>query len=489
MSPYLWVMWKRLPIILLTMAITLAVAFTLSARSPTLYTAKAAILVTPFGINRPDNASRLYLEQVTNTFSAMLSGETVVAEAKRYLGTETLPAFDLNAVPNSELLELTVRDRNAAFAEEAANALADILVANVSSRYNANLRNIEQTISRQLEKREGEIQTLTRERAQAVGDGDNGRRAELDTLILANQNAYNDLLQRRNQALVAAATQANLASVFEVATTAVRPSSPRTPLIPIAGAVVGLFSGLALAFISEKANPRLYYPSQVKTAVGVDVLGNVPRVGRRELRVHTEGHIVDAFRRLHAALARFGLRDVLLITSPQPKDGSSFIAANLADSLAWGRSKTLLVDANFGSPTVHRVFKLANETGLSDVLAGQVLLTQAIQESGSGLHVLTAGSNRLAAADLLGSENMRQLTLELKEHYDYVVIDSASVLAVADAAILSRFADAVLLVVRRDASEEAVTRAAAELSGVRVGVVLNGYPTPAKPAWTRRYMG
>ena len=483
MSSYLWVIRKRLPIILLTVASALLIAYLVVDRSTRQYTATTQLLVTPFGIERPDNASNLYLQQVTNTLSAMLRGPTVTSSAKERLGlldNEALPEFSLTAIPNSALLALSVTAGTAGPAQETANILANTLVATVRSRYNVNVRNIGQTLEQQLERTDRETQVLVQARLQAVENGaGDARLAELERRISANRAAYGNLVEQRNQAQVAAATQANVVSVYQAATVRSVDLRSRLPLVLVAGALAGALGGLALAFLLEGIRPRLYTRSQA------EAFGNVTAVlppGRYAAAQVVEGRrnkrLVEALRRLRAGLVgRLGGTDhaVVLVTGPQAWDAHPFVANNLAVGFARSRAKTLLIDTNMDAPTAQRALGVADGLGLADAIAQKMPAQQVIQESTSGVHVITTGTEAFATPDLVGSRTFQNLIDEVKGNYDYVVISSTPVATSADTAVLTRFADRVLLVLGSNTPEAAATEALKEISGVPVEIVLNGW--------------
>lgn len=483
MSPYLWVVRKRLPIILLTMVSALIIAYLIGRQSVNLYTAATQMLLTPYGIDRPDNASNLYFQQATNTFSVMLHGETVTTKAKKRLGVEALPSFDLQALPNSELIELTVTDKTAASARRTADILANTLIDTVRTRYNANSKNIERDLEQLLTQREEKIRGLVQERIQAVRNNTgNGRVGELDRLINANKNAYIDLIERQNQASVSAATQASLVSLYQPATVSSAASSSRLPLTLLASAIAGLLGGLALAFILEGARPRLYTLAQVEASLGKNILATLPPGKYTGAQIVTDGRahkrILEALRHLRAVLINqldSHEHPVILVTSPKFRDNHSFVANNLAESFSRGRAKTLLVDINANAPTAQRAFNVADDLGLTDIITRKLPMEQVIQESPSGVHVITIGTQKLAAADLVSSRAMRQIIDELKQRYDYVVINSNQLVISSDALALAPFADIVLLVLKRDSSEAFASKATKELSGAPVGIILNGW--------------
>jgi capsular exopolysaccharide synthesis family protein len=165
------------------------------------------------------------------------------------------------------------------------------------------------------------------------------------------------------------------------------------------------------------------------------------------------------------------------MTSTAPSEGKTVIACNLGDVLAQADQRTLVIDGDMRRPRVHEVFQLAQEPGLSNVLAGDVALTAAIRQVTPFLHVLPAGLIPPNPAELLSSDRYLRLLDELGQTYEWIVIDAPPVMAVTDAAIISSSAHGVVFVVGSEMTPRRNAQIALEqLVGVRariVGAVLN----------------
>jgi capsular exopolysaccharide synthesis family protein len=170
---------------------------------------------------------------------------------------------------------------------------------------------------------------------------------------------------------------------------------------------------------------------------------------------------------------------VLQITSPNMGDGKSTLSANLAISIAQSGRKVVLVDADFRRPRLHRLFRVKAVAGLATVIAGGAEPFACVQESGiGGLAVLPAGPRPLNPAELLTSPRLEEVLEQLRERYDYVVVDTPPLLAVTDPCVIAPRVDGVLLNLRigknsRPAAERAREMLAA-LGAKVLGVVVNG---------------
>ncbi|WP_304406701.1 CpsD/CapB family tyrosine-protein kinase [uncultured Clostridium sp.] len=138
----------------------------------------------------------------------------------------------------------------------------------------------------------------------------------------------------------------------------------------------------------------------------------------------------------------------IVVTSSNPGEGKSITAGNLALTLAEGESRVLLVDCDMRKPSVHKNFKVTNTHGLSDVLLQKQKVMDVAHNYKDNLYIITSGKIPPNPAEMLASKAMTLFLDEMKKHFDYIVLDTPPVHAVADPQILSTKADGTLFVVR-----------------------------------------
>ncbi len=189
---------------------------------------------------------------------------------------------------------------------------------------------------------------------------------------------------------------------------------------------------------------------------------------------------VEQYRRLaatlHHAQGSRGLK-IVMIASAMSSEGKSLTAANLAMTLSESyRRRVLLVDADLRRPTLHRLFRLANLTGLSDGLRAAGTSSLPVTQLSEGLAVLTAGQPDADPMGSLTSDRMRQVLQEASESYDWVVLDTPPVALMPDANLLAAMIGGAVLVVRAGVTPyQFVQRAIEAIGRDRIlGVVLNG---------------
>jgi capsular exopolysaccharide synthesis family protein len=150
----------------------------------------------------------------------------------------------------------------------------------------------------------------------------------------------------------------------------------------------------------------------------------------------------------------------LLATSTAPNEGKSTTLANLAVTIAQAEQRVILVDCDLRRPTLHTIFNLPNEGGLTTMMLQEDAGLLAQKTDIGGLLVLTSGPTPPRPADILGSKRMKEIIRKLTEYADIVLFDTPPINAVTDAAVLATSVDGVLLVFRagntkRDRAREA----------------------------------
>jgi capsular exopolysaccharide synthesis family protein len=291
------------------------------------------------------------------------------------------------------------------------------------------------------------------------------------------------------QILRAMQTNTQLAQAATVPTS---PSSPAVTRNTAIGVVLGILLGIGLAFLADRLDRRLRDPSEVAESLGLPMLGLIPHAplgagpSKKSAKVDAE-----PFRMLRANLRYFNVdreMQTLLVSSARPSEGKTTVARRLAGAAASMGTSTLLVEADLRRPTFSREFALEPSIGLAGALVSTEPFERSIQSievesqgngsvAGRQLDVIPAGSAPPNPAELLESNAMQQLLVWAKEHYEFIVIDTPPLSAVADAIPLMTRVDGIVVVSRlglstRDGAEHLRSRLAA-LGAPLLGVVVN----------------
>jgi len=266
------------------------------------------------------------------------------------------------------------------------------------------------------------------------------------------------------------------------------PSSPK-PLLNIGlGLLLGLLVGVALAVARDILDNRIKTPEALSKDADAPLMGVIvedpwterhaiaTRAGNRNIRA-------ENFRQLRANLQFANVDEhprVIAVTSSVPEEGKTTVAINLASTLAEAGFSVCLVDADLRRPTVAKVLGLVSPVGLTSVLIQQIALSDALQHAGSTLYVLASGPTPPNPSEVLASSYVRDVIRSLLDSVDYVIIDTAPLLPVADGSEVAALADGTLLVARHgittDANVQRSVQTLRRVDAKLIGVVLNRMP-------------
>lgn len=361
------------------------------------------------------------------------------------------------------------------------------------------------TLAQQTE--EGIRQSYTKQQEEVNKLNDNTIQLEvLAGEALSNRELYEGLYSKLEAAKIQAGVSAtNLILVDEARPTA-KPQRPNWLLYPVIGLGIGLFLGIAFAFVRESLDDSLVTTEQVEKVGLLPVLSYIPLIRPDDkLRGKQPGEeagadplersllisrptapAAEAYRALRTAILLSAVDDpmrVLLVTSPLGSDGKSTISYNLGIAFAQHGRRVLVIDADMRKPSMHTFFRTRKAPGLSEVLTGSVTLAEALfpHATLANLTFLPAGTTPPNPADLLGSKRFDALLEETKKQFDMVLIDSPPVLMVTDPVVLSTKADGTIVVVRSQRTTRPVLkRVIGVLShsrGRKLGFVVNGMDT------------
>ena len=489
---YFEVLARRKWIIIITFAVAVAFAIGATLLTPPNDEATTTMRVLSVTGGSSDWVSydTKQVERLMSTYAEFATSRPVVRELVQKVELENRPEeewprIQVEIVVGTELLQIMVEALDPIVARDSANALSQILIDQSRALYIGSGKTAQEILGEQMAQVQTELDQAWSEYEALIAQApeDTERIQAASRTIALKEETYGTMLEQYERNRVREAVLANTLSVVEPAVAPRRPSKPRVNLNVALGLVVGLAGGIGLAFLVESLDTTLYATEQIKKTADMPVLGQVPSGGRHEQPLLFNGASPqgEAFRRLRTNLFTLG-RDTqlrtMLVTSAEPREGKSTIAANLGFAMAQAGRNVIIVDAHLRIPTLHKVFEVSNRVGLSTLLEGKVSASEAIQTTKvSRVHALTSGPLPANPAELVSSPQMSDLVEKLAQEYDVVLLDTPSVLAVTDAAALSQTADGVLLVVERaHARQETVRAARQQLFDVKanpIGVIVN----------------
>lgn len=490
MEIYFQIIWKRLFYVLVTAFVAIIIAIFITIQTPPYYVASARLLLQPFGLGTPDYATYLYSEQLTATFSEILRSYPATLDLANRLGLETddLPDYSVALRPNSELLQITVQSIDPKLAKQTADELVNILLKRVDEQYGANLDSIEHSLETLVNELESDITLLIQERAELIEQvpRDNVRIAEIDRLLITREGTYNTMLASFNKTLIDQSAQSSLISVFEPATEPLNPSGPSKVLNVLAGITTGIVGGLAMAFIMEMLQPKLYSERQVTEVMDTIILDTIPTISRRKghdiTQFGTNKLLTESFRRLRITFeSMLGIhysRNSIAFLNYESSKGHTVVFLNLCLALVHNFKRVVIVDIQSYHPTFHEILELKNIVGLTDILQEKVKLEDALQSTiVDNLDFISAGTQTNYAVELYDSQIMKDLIIHLEETYDYVLFNTPNLLEMSDALVIARHVGTNIIVMKPDSDKRSSFQVSDELNKVGVdvlGIVMYG---------------
>ncbi len=326
-----------------------------------------------------------------------------------------------------------------------------------------------------------------------------------------NGKMYSLIANRQKEIDITGPMKTNNVRVLERAIVPGTPVRPKPVQNLLVGLLLGLGTGIGLAFVIEALDNTIKTQQDVEQLLGVPVLGLVPIIGAApageavqegdHLRERDLGVFLDP-KSVAAECCRSIRTNILfmspdrplktmVVTSPSPQEGKTTTAINLGVTMAEAGSRVLIVDTDMRRPRLHRSFAVPNQTGISTVIVGKVKLEEAIKRTDvPNLDVLPCGPVPPNPSELLHTSRFGDVLADCARLYDRIILDSPPTSAVTDPAVLGNLADGVVLVVKAgETTRDAALHARRQLATAKArlfGVVVNAIDF-SNPAYGYEY--
>jgi succinoglycan biosynthesis transport protein ExoP len=325
-----------------------------------------------------------------------------------------------------------------------------------------------------------------------------------------NDKMYGIISTRQKEIDITGPMRTNNVRVLERAVVRTAPIRPKPIQNLMLGLLLGLGTGIALAFAIESLDNTLKTQADVEQFLGVPVLGLVPVIGSQgepqealsdDLRQRDLGVFLDP-KSVAAECCRSIRTNILfmspdrpirtmLITSPSPQEGKTTTAINLGVTMAEAGGRVLLIDTDMRRPRLHRSFGVGNQFGISTVIVGKTTLEEAVKHTDvPNLDVLTCGPVPPNPSELLHTDRFTAVLADCAKLYDRVILDSPPTSAVTDPAVLGNLVDGVVLIIKAgETTRDSAIHARRQLMSAKarvVGVIVNAIDF-SNPAYGYEY--
>lgn len=278
-----------------------------------------------------------------------------------------------------------------------------------------------------------------------------------------NDDTYKFLMQRRAEAQILRASntpdneiidEARLETVIKVA--------PRTAINYFIALIIGLLIPALYLFLKDFFNVSISDRKDVEKLTDFPIIGQIPQISEKDPCVvinSPKSPVAEAFRSIRTNIefiTQGKPKSTILVTGDMQRIGKTFNAINIASVYALYGKKTVLLGFDLRKPKLFKEFGLTNNIGLSSYLSNKENLDSIIQTSVKtpNLDIITSGPIPPNPAELIASEKCKQLFDELKEKYDYIIIDTPPLGLVTDAFLLMKYTDVNLFIVRQDVTNK-----------------------------------
>lgn len=301
------------------------------------------------------------------------------------------------------------------------------------------------------------------------------------------QSIYGFLLQKKEETALSYAANVSDSRVVDRASSTVAPVSPKMPIVFAIAIIVALAIGLVWVTLKELFNRKIMYRQDIERLTNHPIIAEISNDKSKNPivigGVNSRTFVAEQFRKLRVALNYLGVNTTnkkVLVTSGISGEGKSFIATNLALSMALTGKKVVLLEMDLHSPAISDYLKITSDVGISSYLLGTREPEEIIRRSevNDNLWFIPAGPLSANPTELLTSSRLQELLNYLDGIFDYIIIDSAPVGPVTDAYIISPYCDATLYIVRHKHTPKVLVEQIDKNSKVNIlknmAIVFNG---------------
>lgn len=292
------------------------------------------------------------------------------------------------------------------------------------------------------------------------------------------ENLFLYLLQKREETAISLAITAPSAKVIDDAYSSRSPIFPKKQIIYLAAFILGLIIPFLIIYVKNLLDNKIHNRADVeKETKLIPILGEVPKIDTKEsetVGTNDRSILAEAFRILRTNLSYFVKsikgeeKNIIFVTSTVKGEGKTFVAFNLALTLSTSDKKVLLIGSDIRNPQLHRYIDRPEQSkGLSEYLYDEKVTIESVTDSykinKKDISIILSGRIPPNPAELLMRDRFKNLLEEVKEKYDYVVVDTAPTMLVTDTLLISQHADFTVYVTRAEYTDKRLLKFPVEL--------------------------
>jgi len=459
-SPYIrpLVRWWRLVAIVTMLAVIASGVSTMF--QPDVFVSRTTLVIGTTTLDPNPDSGQIYIaQQLAQIYADMARREPIQQATMDALGIDWLPQYQTRAVPNAQLVEISVSDTNPKRAQLIANELARQLIEKSPAIGNTETGLQQEFIRQQLANLRDQIEETEKGIADLqtslIGLNSASQIANIEKEIKDQTEKLNSL--RESYASFLSNSQEGALNILSVVEPANLPTqsegASKLIIVGLAG-LVGFSLGAGAAYLLEFLDRTVKTTNDVERIFNLPVIGYISEITDGDnnatyVAKRSNSILSENFRLLRSNIEFYQVSNpmkTILITSPSQGNGKTTVAVNLALSISQGEQEVVLVDSDLRRPAVHKALGISKEPGLSDVIRNKAKIDGVVRIwPDANLQVVAAGDIPSNITEIVGSKRIGSILGELRENFEIVVVD-APPLIIADSYNLAAKVDGVILV-------------------------------------------
>jgi capsular exopolysaccharide synthesis family protein len=419
---------------------------------------------------------------VTNLIKFIKSNDNLDAIAPSLIELKDKPTLDL--ISSYQALELKENNLRAELTDEHPELITlKRQMFYLRKKIVSNIRNLkrllekkEHTLKEEKKKYEEKIKKLPLDEKKLV---------DINRNYKVSSKMYDYLLKKRTESELLIVSTLSEYKIIDIAHTDEEPIRPKRTFLILVSPFIGLLFGIFIAIVLKRLSNKISNKEELEALTDLPLLGIIPLYKDQETKLEVykdpNSEFTESYRSLRTNLPskkENGQANVIVVTSTNENEGKTTLIANLAGVCQMAGYKSIILNLDLRKPSLHEYFNLKNKKGMSSYLSGKESLSNIIFSTAyPDLHIITSGPIPSNPSELILSDKFASLIDILKNHYDYIFIDTAPVGLVSDTIALMKNADLNLIIFKENYAEASYVDAIHNIikkSNIKnVGIVLN----------------